>query len=1142
MKKLSKVLPASIISFSIMLSGLPALADDTDIFINQQTVANSRPNILFVTDTSGSMGASDVLQFADPYDPGRVYIGNFTKDDYYYSHGANPFNANRNFPLAPEINFCKGLPDRIAESGVYEGDLIGIHDFTGSFSNFSRFSGWWDLRIGQFYGHEYTAIECLDDYAVHGPSDASSQVYPTVSRGDSIDNPSNGWVSNVNDAFNYSSRNTYGAIYSGNYVNYVNSTAFTQTTRINAVRGVLDSLISSMNNVNFGLMSFDRFNSQGGEIDYPISNVATDRDALRNVASTYGASGGTPLAETLYEAARYFRGDTVDYGFRSHANATNGNGSEYISPIDSECQASAIIYLTDGEPTGDGNTNTIGQYIGQSCGGGSDSNGNCMNEIAGYLANTDLRPDLSGEQTVRTFTVGFRTDFDLLADTARDGKGSYFTVENADGLATSIRSIVQSISQEGASFTAPGISVNFFGSLENNNEIYYSLFQPEAQERWAGNLKRFSVAIGADGNAEILDLQNRPAIDEDDGRILDGAQSFWSPIADGAEVAIGGAASQVGAPRNVFTYLGSVPDVNLATDENKIRPSNNAITAAMLGASGASDREDILNFAQGFDVLNELGLGISEPLQRIGDPLHSQPAVVQYKESGNQSTVVFFGTNEGFIHAIDAEDGSEIFGFMPKEVLPNLKRYLDNAPLTSEKPYGIDGEIELFVNDRNGDGYIRNPNGSLQSGEGAFLFVGQRRGGSNYYALDVSDVNAPRLMWQISPKGDFAELGQTWARPQLARIKLDGKEIPALIVSGGYDEFQDGATTRVADSKGRAIYVIHAITGEKIWSVGNENASGVDLKDDEMVNSFPAAPAILDSNGNSVIDTIIAADSAGRIWRFDINENNTSTSNFATGGLIAELGDNNTASNRRFFSTPDLTIDRRTGFDDAILVAIGSGRRPTPLENVTDDRFFVVRSEPSSGPLKDSSGVIQDYPVIESSDLADLTAPNSFSNARGTPTEQQYRNAGFYIDLLNNGEKILGNVVVFSGHAVFSSYTPNTTTNACGSNLGTNNAYIVNLDDPDIRVNVPLRQAGIAPKPSFLILCTGPDCHTSGDPNQKRQAVLCIGTECIDKEQTDYTKVSKTGEETSGNIAEVYGNLQILGGSREQLIRFWTEE
>src|SRR5688572_15610991 len=52
--------------------GGTALADDTEIYLGVQT-ATAAPNILFVFDTSGSMGS--IVSTTAPYDPATNYFG-----------------------------------------------------------------------------------------------------------------------------------------------------------------------------------------------------------------------------------------------------------------------------------------------------------------------------------------------------------------------------------------------------------------------------------------------------------------------------------------------------------------------------------------------------------------------------------------------------------------------------------------------------------------------------------------------------------------------------------------------------------------------------------------------------------------------------------------------------------------------------------------------------------------------------------------------------------------------------------------------------------------------------------------------------------------------------------------------------------
>ncbi len=113
-------------------------------------------------------------------------------------------------------------------------------------------------------------------------------------------------------------------------------------------------------------------------IDVPVTDIATSGALIRDKLDSYYHSGGTPLSETLHEAALYYRGENWNYGDDSTAGIINSNGDswseinypsastsrtsassgKYKSPIESECQKNHIILLTDGEPTGDTSSNS----------------------------------------------------------------------------------------------------------------------------------------------------------------------------------------------------------------------------------------------------------------------------------------------------------------------------------------------------------------------------------------------------------------------------------------------------------------------------------------------------------------------------------------------------------------------------------------------------------------------------------------------------------------------------------------------------------------------------------------------------------------------------------------------------------------
>src|SRR5262245_46979452 len=75
-------------------AALPARADDTEIYIGQPTQNSTatRPNILFVMDTSGSMGTT-VTTTQTTYDPSVTYTGACAPTSVYWKNSGATFSG-----------------------------------------------------------------------------------------------------------------------------------------------------------------------------------------------------------------------------------------------------------------------------------------------------------------------------------------------------------------------------------------------------------------------------------------------------------------------------------------------------------------------------------------------------------------------------------------------------------------------------------------------------------------------------------------------------------------------------------------------------------------------------------------------------------------------------------------------------------------------------------------------------------------------------------------------------------------------------------------------------------------------------------------------------------------------------------------
>ena len=170
----------------------------------------------------------------------------------------------------------------------------------------------------------------------------------------------------------------------------------------------------------------------------------------------------------------------------------------------------------------------------------------------------------------------------------------------------------------------------------------------------------------------------------------------------------------------------------------------------------------MIRWARGQDILDDDGDGSTVDTRYVmGDPLHSQPAAVAYgSDPDDPEVVVYTATNDGYFHAVDGETGVELWSFIPKQFLPNLPELMLNGNSTY-KQYGIDGDIVPVVADLDN-------NGLIDGDDFIYVIFGLRRGGTQYYALNVTDKDNPELLWTAN----YPEFGQSWSKPVVARVDL----------------------------------------------------------------------------------------------------------------------------------------------------------------------------------------------------------------------------------------------------------------------------------------------------------------------------------------------------------------------------------
>ena len=843
--------------------------------------------------------------------------------------------------------------------------------------------------------------------------------------------------------------------------------------------------------------------------------TATVRQHLISQVDDLSANGYTPIVDTLYEATQYYGGDDVYYGLErgtssvsssvrqstrvshrasyigadavrpagcSEDNLSSSNcineeiptGAKYISPItDLQCQTNNhIVLLSDGQANNNHSVDEIEALLGKSCTGSGGEK--CGVDLVKNISNSN---DSVIDSRVITHTIGFAagtTAEAFLNKLALQSGGGFYTADNSADLVTAFQTILRSVKDVNATFVSPGVAVNQLNRLTHRDELYFALFKPSEGTLWPGNLKKYKI----DGDT-ILDKNGLDAVDTVTGFFAENSHSYWSTLADGNDVREGGAASKVTATRNIFTFAGAG---NINTNDNRVHETNTLITAEDLRVESSTDpvalRDSVLKWARGLDVKDDDGDGSTTDVRmQMGDPIHSQPVIVNY--SANDSAI-FVATNHGFLHSIDSETGAENFAVIPKDLLSNLPDiYRDTSSFNHI--YGLDGDMVLRT---------------VKETDKTYLYVGMRRGGNNYYVFDVTSKLSPRLVFQIKGGSTgFEELGQTWSRPTITKVKMGGTTRNVMIFGGGYDEEQDDKLLRSPDTVGNAVYIVDADTGALLWKASN---LGADLNLSAMQYSIPARISVIDRDNDGLADHMYVVDMGGQLFRLDIYNGN-SGDDFIKGALIGEFSGDVAEDNRRFYYGPDVSeVALRN--EHYYAVAFGSGFRAGPLNTTVDDRFYMYK----------------DYGVFALDENENFTLPATTLNESNfydaslhllTSTDDEARELantafegkdGWMLRLTTKGEKVLSSPLILDYKIFFTTYVPaSSSESSCAPPTGNSRAYLVNLFnanavddlnqtgelDSDDRY-AQLKQTGIAPDTKILI-------------EDIVQPVVCLGTECV---------------------------------------------
>ncbi len=586
------------------------------------------------------------------------------------------------------------------------------------------------------------------------------------------------------------------------------------------------------------------------------------------------------------------------------------------APIQEACEFNFNIIVTDGVAYSDCN---VSSYLQDADGDGND--GDCseyLDDVTWYMANKDLRSDLDGSQNVVSYVVGFLLDDQGLQDAADNGGGLYYSAANALQLSQSIEYAVQDILRRISAGSAVAVVSTERGS---DDRLYRGKFMPID---WTGFLECYALPY-TDGDAEIWEA----------GSILSASTT----------------------QRTIFTGLGSTRYDFQTSSAMNLRAAMNVATeqeAADLIDWGRGNPVNGLRDRRGWilgDIVHSTPVVVGEPSDFVVEESYELFRAAQ----ASRRRMVYVGANDGMIHGFDAISGDEVWAFVPEFALPAFsvmadsfychKYTCDQTPTVKDVLLG----------------------GTWRT----VLLGGGREGGASIFALDITNPDAPQLMWQTP-----LDNNKTF-HSEIEVGSIGGR--PVAIVGSGLD----------VDTGMAFLYAFDLADGT--WY--GQNSLSVDTSGRR---NKATRPVLIDTNLDGQTDLVYIADYLGSLWRFELGIN-PDPSTWPKTQLYA--------------GTDPITADPVAAFgpDGDVYVYFGTGAYLADTDLVTTDQqyFFCVFDNHSRG-------------TTNNFDLENQTSTiNDVTLSRG-----------WYVSLWNEvGERVTVQAAVVAETVIFSSFAP--TPDAC---------------------------------------------------------------------------------------------------------------
>ena len=632
--------------------------------------------------------------------------------------------------------------------------------------------------------------------------------------------------------------------------------------------------------------------------------------------------------------------------------------------------------------------------------------GGDFNSITSYDPNKTRAENIAALGTINSPTKA-------AAEWGIYGEGGWYSASDSQDVVDSVNNFINNLSTEIPAVTtgSPTIPKDALNPAVLQNDAYYQQFEPtpdKTYQLWMGNLKKYYVATGG-----ILKDKNGKKIVDDDGKILDNYDYWAYPVQEAKKDSDGDTpgSTKFALHGGVWSQLAlrtnPINDPVNGTVQRKVLTNRVYINGSGTGATFGENSSNTLRPVKPTDLTDAnykndpnrgylvrlLGYNIdaanppantdalktAPEFRQMGAVMHSSPLLVTNKgklnfntstktmQSTNREDYVLFGSTQGILHVVKAGSsgvaggGEEVFAFVPNEMVERQKQAFEKVEATNggidNLYYGIDGPWTAYTE------YVIDSSGYLTVGNGKGnqkgvqdVYGGLRMGGKSYYALDLRDINNPKMKLHIDPSGTCSDtnplgcMGESWSKPAIGFVNWGGKRTRVMFVGGGYDRVGGSDNKGYENPKydqsnkiGAGVYMFRAEdekgvgtgkAGQLLWwsSANAKDKTTVPIakNNEDMKYSVVSEIRTVDRDGDDLIDHIYFGDLGGQIFRADFDNKQSAIANFSKKPVRIFDGHKASGKSPRFYDMPAFSLYSSNGTIFAV-ISQGSGNRSKPL-------------------------------------------------------------------------------------------------------------------------------------------------------------------------------------------------------------------